>query len=45
MLPVHLFVCFARVWFCPFSLPLDVGGWLRFVIVAHSGLLTFLLMW
>ena len=28
------FVCFVRVSFCHFSLPLGVGGWLRFVIVA-----------
>ena len=34
MLVVHLFVCFALVSFCPLSLPLGVGGWLRFVIVA-----------
>ena len=37
----HVFVCafvFARVCFCPFSLPLGVGGWLRFVIVALPGL-------
>ena len=27
------FVCFVRVSFCHFSLPLGVGGWLRFVIV------------
>ena len=34
---------FARVKFCPFSLPLGVRGWLRFVIVALPGLLlTFL---
>ena len=33
-----LFVCFARVVFCPFSLPLSVGGWLRFAIVALTGL-------
>ena len=32
------FVYFARVSFCPFSLPLSVGGWLRFVIVALPGL-------
>ena len=31
---MHLFLCFARVSFCPFSLPLGVGGWLRFLIVA-----------
>ena len=33
MLLVHLFVCFARVYFCPLSLPLGVGSGLRFVIV------------
>ena len=38
MLLVHLFVCFARVGFCQFSLPFGVGGWLRFVIVALPGL-------
>ena len=32
-----LFVCFARVCSCPFSLPLGVGGWLRFVIVPYPG--------
>ena len=37
MFLVHLFVCLARVWFCPFSLPLGVEGWLRFVIVAYPG--------
>ena len=31
------FVCFARVCFCPFSLPL-IEGWLRFVIVAYLDL-------
>ena len=31
---VLLFVYFARVNFCPFSLPLGVRDWLRFVIVA-----------
>ena len=35
----HFFVCFWRVSFCHFSLPLGVGGWLRFVIVARPGLL------
>ena len=34
LLLVHLFVCFVRVSFCHFSLPLGVGGWLRRVIVA-----------
>ena len=28
VLLVHLFVCFARVCFCPFSLPFGVEGWL-----------------
>ena len=28
------FVCFVRVSFCQFSIPLGVGGWLRFAIVA-----------
>ena len=35
------FVCFVRVSFCHFSLPLGVGGWLRFVIVALPGLFFF----
>ena len=35
---VHLFVCFVRVSFYHISLPLGVGGWLRFVIVALPGL-------
>ena len=34
---VHLFVYFACVDFCPFSLPLGVRDWLRFVIVALPG--------
>ena len=38
MLLMHLFVYFVRVSFCHFSLPLGVGGWLRFVIVALPGL-------
>ena len=38
VLLVHLFVCFIRVSFCPFSLPLCVGGWLWFVIGALPGL-------
>ena len=37
MLLVHLLLCFARVWFCPFSLPFGVGCWLRFVIVKLPG--------
>ena len=37
MLLVYLFVCFVLVSFCHFSLPLGVGGWLRFVIVALPG--------
>ena len=33
------FVClFSTCYFCHFSLPLGVGGWLRFVIVALPGL-------
>ena len=38
MLLVYLFVCSVRVSFYHFSFPLDVGGWLRFVIVALPGL-------
>ena len=38
VLLVHLFVYFARVNFCPFSLPLGVRGCLRLVIVALPGL-------
>ena len=38
VLIVHLFVCFVRVSFGHFSLPLAFGGWLRFVIVALPGL-------
>ena len=34
MLLIHLFVCFVRVSFSQFSLPLGVGGKLQFVIVA-----------
>ena len=37
------FVRFALVWFCLFSLPLDVWGGLQFVIVALLGLLSYLL--
>ena len=37
MLLVHLFVCFAGVGFCHFSLSLGVGGWMRFVIVVLPG--------
>ena len=37
VLLVHLFICIARIMFCPFSLPLEVGGWLRFVIVVLPG--------
>ena len=34
-----LFVCFVRVLsVCPFSLPLGVEGWLRFMIVAYLDL-------
>ena len=34
MFLVHLFICFVRVSVCHCSLPLGVGGWLRFVNVA-----------
>ena len=44
MLLVHVFVCFVRVSFCHFSLPLGVGGWLRFVTVALPGLFYFFSM-
>ena len=39
VLLVHLFVCFVRVGFFRSSLPLGVGGWLRFVVVALPELL------
>ena len=45
VLLVHLFVCFARVCFCHFSLPLGVEGWLRFVIMAYPGPFYLLLSW
>ena len=38
VLLVHLLVCFVRVSYCHFSLPLSVGGWLWFVIVAFLGI-------
>ena len=44
MLLVRLFVYFVRVSFCHFSLPLGVGGWLRFVIVALPGLFYYLFL-
>ena len=37
------FVCFVRVSFCHFSLPLGVGCWLQFVIVALPGFFYYLL--
>ena len=37
MLLVYLFVCFACVDLCPFSLPLGVGGWLQLLTVALPG--------
>ena len=40
---VPLFVCFARVSFCPLSLPLGVGGWLRFVITLDFSINIFFL--
>ena len=40
---IRAFVCcFVRASFCPFSLALGVGGWLRFVIVALPGLFNYL---
>ena len=38
MLLVLLFVYFAYVILCPFSLALDARGWLRLVLVALPGL-------
>ena len=38
------FVCFVRVSFCHFSLPLGLVGWLRFVIVALPGLFCYLVL-
>ena len=38
VLLVHLFVCLARVNFCPFSFPLGLGGWPWHVIVTLPGL-------
>ena len=38
VLLVHLFVYVGRVDFCPFSQPLNVSVWQRFVIVALHGL-------
>ena len=35
---ICLFVCFVCVSFSHFSLPLGVGGWLRFVTVTLPGL-------
>ena len=35
---LRAFVCFARINFCPFSLPLGLRDWLRFVTVALPGL-------
>ena len=34
----RVFVCLFCTRVCPFSLPLCVGGWLRLVIVALTGL-------
>ena len=39
---VYLFVYFARVDFCPISLPLGVRDWLQLVIVALPGLFYYL---
>ena len=38
MLIVHLFVSYAHVTLCHFSLPPGVGGWLRLLLVALPGL-------
>ena len=38
MLIVHLFVSYVQVNLCHFSLPPDVRGWLRFVLVALPAL-------
>ena len=38
------FVLFVLVWVCWFSLPLGVWEGLRFVIVAHPGLFTYLFL-
>ena len=38
----HTFVRFALVWFCLFPVPLDVWEGLRFVIMAHPGLFSYL---
>ena len=37
VLQVHVFVYLARVIYCPFSLPLGVGGWLQLLIVVLPG--------
>ena len=39
MLILHLLVCFIRVSFSHFSLPLAVGGLLLFVIVAFEAII------
>ena len=38
------FVRFALVWFCVFPVPLGVWEGLRFVIVAHPGLFSYLFL-
>ena len=45
MLLVLLFVCFAYIKFCPFSLPFGARGWLRLVLVALPGLFFLLCCW
>ena len=40
----HTFVRFVLVWFCLFPLPLGVWEGLRFVIVALSGLFSYLFL-
>ena len=37
MFIVHLFVSYAYVNLCHFSLPLDVRGWLRLLLLALPG--------
>ena len=42
LIAFRTFVRFAVVWFCLFPLPLGVWEGLRFVIVAHPGLCSYL---
>ena len=45
MFIVHLFVSYAHVNLCHFSLPPDVGGWLRLLLVAVPGLFCLLFVY